>query len=501
MYRSIKSAASPGKVDAVAVALFDKTSKLPDAYTATDKAAGGELSAALKRPDFSAAAGSLTTLRPTKGARLVYVLGLGERSSFKHDTLRNALGKLVRAAGGAKVARLDVQLRAGVDGVIDDAALARLAGEALMIANHAFVEFKGAAKKADETPKTLHAHVESKLRKAFAAGLEVGDSVNIARRLAATPPNVASPRFIVSECRRLARQVGLKCSVIDKAKAKQLKLGGLLAVGAAGSAPPAMVVLEHKPARAKGRPVMLVGKAVTFDTGGYSIKPSASMAGMKHDKCGGMAVIGAMHAIARLKLPVHVVGLVPCVENMISTDAYRPDDILTMANGVTVEVTNTDAEGRLILADALAYGTKTYNPAAIVDLATLTGGVVVALGSLCAGCFCGDADLRGRLFDAADDTGERLWHLPLWDEHRDMMKSEHADIVNSGGREAHPIQGAAFLSFFVGPDAPSKMPDLPWAHLDIAGVADVKAANDLYAKGPTGWGVRLLVRAVEQWRA
>lgn len=244
---------------------------------------------------------------------------------------------------------------------------------------------------------------------------------------------------------------------------------------------------------------MLVGKAVTFDTGGYSIKPPSSMAGMKYDKCGGMAVLGAMQAVARLKLPIPVVGLIPTAENMIDERAYRVDDILTMTNDVTVEITNTDAEGRLILADALAYGTKTYQPRAVIDLATLTGGVVVALGLGTAGLFCNDGALRERFEQASRFTGEKLWPLPLWDEHRERMKGTHADIANSVGREGSSIQGAAFLSFFVGDDAPTRMPTIPWAHLDIAGSADARNDTPLYKKGPTGYGVRLLLRVLEQW--
>jgi len=224
------------------------------------------------------------------------------------------------------------------------------------------------------------------------------------------------------------------------------------------------------------------------------------MASMKYDKCGGTAVLGAMHAIATLNVKTPVVGLIPVAENMVDRQAYRPSDILTLSNGVTVEVTNTDAEGRLVLADALAYGTKHYKPRAVIDVATLTGGVIVALGSYCAGCFCNNTAFRSHLFDAADDTGERLWHLPLWLEHRDLLKSTHADLANSGIREAHPIQGAAFLSYFVGPDAPKKLPDLPWAHLDIAGVSTSDAEGPLHPKGPTAFGVRLLARMVETWK-
>jgi leucyl aminopeptidase len=355
------------------------------------------------------------------------------------------------------------------------------------------------------------------LRAGAERALRIGESVTLARVLAATPPNIANPGYLVAQCRKVAKEVGLRCTVIDARAAAKLHMGGLLAVGGAGSAPPALICLEWHPTRNSSRksegksggggPIVLVGKAVTFDTGGYSLKPNDAMVGMKYDKCGGAAVLGALHAAARLKLPVHVIGLIPVVENMIGSTSYRPDDILTLGNGVTVEVTNTDAEGRLILADALAYGCKKFQPQAVIDLATLTGGVVVALGNYCAGLFSTTRRLRDRLQAAADFTGERLWDLPLWPEHREMIKGTHADLANSGGRKASPIQGAAFLSYFTGPGgkphplgAQEDRPGVPaWAHLDIAGVADVEKDTALYPVGPTGFGVRLLVRALETW--
>jgi leucyl aminopeptidase len=215
------------------------------------------------------------------------------------------------------------------------------------------------------------------------------------------------------------------------------------------------------------------------------------MGKMIYDKCGGMAVLGLMWAVARLKVPIPVVGILASAENHISGRAYRPGDIITLYNGVTVEVTNTDAEGRLVLGDALAWGVKTYKPAAVVDLATLTGGVIVALGRSIAGAMANDDELFNQIHRAAQDSGERIWRLPLGDEQREQMKSDHADIVNSAGRDGHPLQGGAFLSYFL-PDEPKT----PWVHLDIAGVADQDKVTSMYAKGATGWGVRTLVRWV-----
>ncbi len=510
MYRDIRAAAGRGRAafDAVAAFLFDNTRRVPSEFAGLDRSTGGALGAALKREEFSAARGSICCLYPDQGPKRLYLLGLGPADGFDGSTLRVAAARLAAASHAAKLRNIRLELGSvtgravwadrRASALTVAALVGRAVGDGLSIGNFSFDTYKAkpsgsrGSRASGRTPTSLSVHVDQPLRGDLAFALRTGASVDVARELAATPPNVAGPSWIVSYCRKMARATGLRCSVIGAAKARTLGLRGLLAVGAAGSSPPALICLEHRPAKSKrgARPVMLVGKTITFDTGGYSLKPATSMDGMKYDKCGGTAVIGAMHAIARHRLPTPVVALLPVAENMVSHKGYRPGDILRMHNGVTVEVTNTDAEGRLVLADALSYGCARYRPRAIVDLATLTGGVVVALGSACAGAFCTDEDWWSHLARAADDAGERLWRLPLWDQHREMMKTHHADIVNSAGREAHPIQGAAFLSHFV--DA-----KVPWAHLDIAGVSDLKKPDDLHGKGPTGFGVRLLVRAVE----
>ena len=497
-----------GRIRDVAVVLFEQA-RLPSGYHQLDRDSGGVLSVAMKRPEFSAKEGALATLYPKPSGRSgardrLFVLGLGKPKGAVAEAMRIGMAKLFRAAQAAGVTRLSLRLVAGLAGCLDAESAGRAVADGLSIANFTFDTFKGAASGAQPTGKRkrsgLALDVEAEVRSALRRGLVIGESVNTARRLAATPPNVANPAYLVRHCRALSRRVGLRCTVIDVHKAGRLKMGGLLAVGRAGSTPPALICLEHRPPRARSQPVLLVGKAVTFDTGGYSIKTGPGMEDMKYDKCGGMAVIGAMCAIARLKLPVPVVALVAAAENMVDQKAFRPGDILSMHNGVTVEVTNTDAEGRLVLGDALAYGSKRFRPQAVIDLATLTGGVVVALGSRCAGMFCNQVDLQHRLLEAGRYSGERLWCLPLWPEHRQQLKGTHGDILNSAGREAHPIQGAAFLSHFVDAASPTAFPKTPWAHLDIAGVSDVKASdNPLYGKGPTGFGVRLLVRTIETW--
>jgi len=501
MYKTLKTAASIANPDAIMIALPTGAKRTPAAYKSLDKTFDGAIAALLKRPEFTADAGSLTTAYPDKGPGRLYVIGLGEpKTDETARAVRVAGAALVAAASKAKIKSLDVQIASGISKALTADAAVTALGDGLTIGQFEFNDHKGSATpKPDATPKTLTLTAADKAqRTALKNALIVGEAANHARALAATPPNVANPAYLVKQARKLAEKSTLKCSIIDAKQAKRLNMGGLVNVGVGGSTPPALIALEHKPrgkTKSKNAPVLLVGKTITFDTGGYSLKVGGSMAGMKYDKCGGMAVLGAMKAIAALKLPVHVVGLLAAAENMVDTDAYRVDDIITMHNGVTVEVTNTDAEGRLVLADALSWGQKTYKPAAIIDLATLTGGVVVALGDYCAGMFCADDKLRDKLSASGETTGERLWRLPLWPDHRKQLKSPHADIVNSAGRGAHPIQGAAFLSHFVDEKT-------PWAHLDIAGPATVDGDRDyagLYPKGPTAFGVRLLIDALSKW--
>jgi leucyl aminopeptidase len=292
---------------------------------------------------------------------------------------------------------------------------------------------------------------------------------------------------------KLGRRHGLRVKVWEGDALEKDRFEGLLNVGKASENSPRMIRLEWAPRGATGKPIVLIGKTMTYDTGGLSLKINNGMVGMKRDKDGGCAVLGAMHAIATVIRPRRrVVALLASAENCISDEAYRPDDVLRFRNNVTVEVTNTDAEGRLVLADALCWACEKENPACIVDVATLTGGVVTALGSTYCGMFCEDDKLRARVEEAAKASGERVWRLPMHQEYRDMMKSPIADIVNSNpNRKAHPIQGAAFLSYFVDEK-------IPWCHLDIAGVHVSEKNAGPFIEGPTGWGVRLLANLVDQ---
>ena len=423
------------------------------------------------------------------------IVGLGKKADFNAKSARTVCARLVRGLERMKVAKVHLAF-GSIFGARETQEFAQAIGEGMGLANWRVDMFDGKATQRAPRAGSLAIDAgDGKFGEGFARGLEIAASVNEARRIAATPPNICTPTWFAGEAKKLARATGLSFKVISFADAKKLGMGGIVAVGQGSDEKSLIAILEYKPkrvsAKARGQTLALVGKTLTYDTGGYSLKVNNGMKGMKYDKCGGAAVFGAMHAIAHAKLPIHVVALFPAAENMVSSNAYRPDDIITMYNGTTVEVTNTDAEGRLVLADAISYGCEKYKPTAMVELSTLTGGVVTALGSWSAGYFCDDAKLRDAIESSAERSGEKVWRLPLWKEHKDHMKSQHADIINSNpSRLAHPIQGAAFLDFFVDRN-------VPFAHIDIAGVANSEAASDLCVAGPTGYGVRLLVDLVE----
>jgi leucyl aminopeptidase len=308
----------------------------------------------------------------------------------------------------------------------------------------------------------------------------------MARDLSHEPANIINPVTLAERARTVAGQYGLGFKVVDEQALAEMGAGAILGVGRGSKTPPRFIILEYAGDGSGAQPVVLVGKAITFDTGGYSIKSTEGIVGMKYDKCGGVNVLAAMQAAAALKLKTPLVGIISAAENMISGDSYRPDDILTSMSGKTIEIVSTDAEGRLVLADALTYAQKNYQPRAIIDLATLTGGVLVALGRFRAGMLSNNDDLARALFAAGERTYERLWRLPLDEDYINMMKGEDADIKNSGGREGHCILGGAFIQNFVDPD-------VPWAHLDIAGTAETNKELPYSPKGATGFGIRLLV--------
>lgn len=453
---------------------------------------------ALKRPETKGELGRLVEAHPSRGKRVLLV-GLGEASKLDVEGLRTAMGSVARRLAECKASLVSLELHhaLGLTGIPSGEAHVAI-GEVFGLLACDFSAFKGSAGNGAKR-EALALHTTSAVAQTgLMKGLAIAASVNLGRRISNSPPNVATPLTIAQTAGELAKGLPLKVTVVKGAELAKHRMEGLINVGKASENEPCLIRLEYMPASKadqKKKPLVFIGKTITYDTGGLSLKVNNGMRGMKGDKDGGCAVLAAMHGIASVIKPrFPVIGLLAAAENSVSNNAYRPDDVLTFANGTTVEVTNTDAEGRLVLADALCWAESREKPAAIVDLATLTGGVVVALGSTYAGYFCEHADLRSRLETSAQATGERVWRLPMHREYRDMMKSTIADIINSSPeRKAHPIQGAAFLTYFVSEG-------VPWAHVDIAGTHRSEGDKGSFVKDtPTGFGARLLMHLAENW--
>ncbi|MCC6860938.1 MAG: leucyl aminopeptidase [Bryobacterales bacterium] len=333
---------------------------------------------------------------------------------------------------------------------------------------------------------------EAGLETALERGRIVAESQNFTRDLANEPGNLLTPTLLAERARQLAAGQGLECEVLDRDRMRQLGMGALLGVAQGSAEPPALIVLRYRPESAAGNAHLgLIGKGVTFDTGGISIKPSENMEKMKYDMSGGAAVLGAMRALAQLKPSIPVTALVPAVENMPGSRAQRPGDIVTSLEGKTVEVLNTDAEGRLILADALTYARR-LGCTHLVDAATLTGAIVVSLGHVYVGAFGNGEEFTSRVLDAASAEGEKFWRMPLDDDYKEYLKSAFADLPNIGGRWGGAVTAAMFLKEFTG--------SAPWVHLDIAGTAWLDDGKPYLAKGPSGVPVRTLVRLAMDWR-
>jgi len=450
--------------------------------------------ALVKGLDIRGKAKELTVV-PTYGrlpAAWLILAGVGPSKEVTADKVRQAAAVAAKAARGKQAASVAVAV---MDGKLGAGAAAQAAAEGILLGLYRFTQYKTALKPEERHELSAAGLVVARqaervdAARGLARGQAIAESVNFARHLINLPGNVATPSYLAQQAVAMARRFHLRCRVLSRAALRRLNMGAFLSVAAGSAQEPKFIIVEYNP---RGRKtVVFAGKGVTFDSGGISIKPSEGMDKMKYDMAGGAAVLGALRAAACLRLPFHVVGLVAATENMPSGTATKPGDVVRAHNGKTIEILNTDAEGRLVLADTLAYA-KRFKPEAVVDLATLTGACVVALGSEAIGMMGGDERLKRRLQAAGERTGERVWELPLWDEYLDGVKSDVADVKNIGPRgEAGAIMGAAFLKHFAD--------GYPWAHLDIAGTAWAEREQGYKIKGATGIGVRLLVQLLEDW--
>jgi leucyl aminopeptidase len=417
----------------------------------------------------------------------IMLLGLGKREKFTDESARICAGKATRKARDLGIKEFSILQFSNLDEGLIEVMI-----EGIALALYSFDKYKESKEPSSKIEEvTILINSDSpRFQSVVEKANLVVEAVNFARDIGNLPPNDCPPAHLASIAISLAQDYGMKVRVMDRYELENMGMGGIVAVGKGSNNPPKLIVLEYTgTADPQQKPYLLVGKAVTFDTGGISIKPSEKMDEMKFDKCGGCTVLAVMRAIASMKLGVNVVGIVPSVENMPSATSYRPGDIIRMYNGKSVEVLNTDAEGRMILADALSYGIATYTPKAVIDLATLTGAAIIALGANVAALIGSNKQLIDRLRKLSDKTGEKMWELPLYDEYHDQIKSTYADIKNIGGRPGGAITAAAFLSNFVN--------DVPWVHIDIAGTAWIQEGThekSYNPRGATGFGVRTLVK-------
>jgi leucyl aminopeptidase len=417
----------------------------------------------------------------------IMLLGLGKREKFTDESARICAGKATRKARDLGIKEFSILQFSNLDEGLIEVMI-----EGIALALYSFDKYKESKEPSSKIEEvTILINSDSpRFQSVVEKSNLVVEAVNFARDIGNLPPNDCPPAHLASIAISLAQDYGMKVRVMDRYELENMGMGGIVAVGKGSNNPPKLIVLEYTgTADPQQKPYLLVGKAVTFDTGGISIKPSEKMDEMKFDKCGGCTVLAVMRAIASMKLGVNVVGIVPSVENMPSATSYRPGDIIRMYNGKSVEVLNTDAEGRMILADALSYGIATYTPKAVIDLATLTGAAIIALGANVAALIGSNKQLIDRLCKLSDKTGEKMWELPLYDEYHDQIKSTYADIKNIGGRPGGAITAAAFLSNFVN--------DVPWVHIDIAGTAWIQEGThekSYNPRGATGFGVRTLVK-------
>jgi leucyl aminopeptidase len=477
-------------VDALIVSAFEGA-ELPAPTATINTALNGAISDLLETGDFTGktAQVAVTYPRGTIPAKRVIVVGLGKRDALTPDILRRAAAAVAATLREIRAVRAASMLHGAPEVGVETAAEALAEGTVLGL-----YTYHGQKTGEQQTARleTLEVAGDSA---ATRAGLEAGRQIALATRLtrdlANLPPNICTPTYLAETAQRIGKEGGMRVEVLDQSQMEALKMGALLAVTRGSDTEPRFIIMEHNARHPRLDTIVLVGKGITFDTGGYSIKPADGMVGMKGDMSGAAAVIGAMQAIAALKVPLHVVGLVPACENMINGHAYLPQEVITASNGVTIEVISTDAEGRLILADALVYADR-YKPAAVVDIATLTGSIAVALGNQAAGLFCTDDTLRDRLVAAGAHTAERVWPMPLYPEYEKALESKTADIKNSGGRFGGACLGAIFLRKFTSYPA--------WAHVDMAGVmTDVPENPYIPGGGASGFGTRLLVEFVRRW--
>lgn len=492
-----KGNAAREKTEALIGVFFEGAKQPEGALKGLDTALKGKISALLKSGDAKGKPNEVSLVR-TDGlisSPRLFLIGLGKKDKLQPETLRQVAGTAAKVLKKYRLGAGTILLDTFLTPKFSPEALGEGVAEGARLGAYAFERYKTVREEPKKelekitllTDRLNPARIERGVRIAET----VTDSVYRVRDLISEPSNEVTPPKLAAVAKEIGRKTGIKVTVLEKEAIQKLGMGGLLGVSRASHEGPRFIIMEYNLSQKKRPLFVFVGKGITFDTGGISIKPANNMEQMKYDMSGAAAVLGTLEAAARLKLPFRIVGLAPTCENMPGGHAYKPGDILKALNGKTIEVKNTDAEGRLILADALSYAQR-YKPNAVIDLATLTGACIIAVGNFVIAGMTNNDRLLKKVIQSGESSGERVWQLPLWEEYSELIKSDIADIKNTGDGTAGTITGAAFLKEFV---------DYPWVHLDIASRAWTEKDLPYIPKGATGIGVRLLLSFLRNWKA
>jgi leucyl aminopeptidase len=489
---SIKSGSPEKQRSACVVVGIFEARKLTLPAELLDKAGSGYISDIVRRGDMEGKAGTTLLLHNVPGTLCdrVLLVGLGKEKDFREKEFAQAIRTAVKTLNETGAFDASIFLTELIVKKRNIGWRVRQAAIVALDATYRFDQFKSKKEEVRRPLRKITLGVERRseltlAEEALKQGIAIAEGMALAKDLGNLPPNVCNPAYLAERAQGMASELALECEVLERADMAKLGMHSLLSVANGAHQPPKLIVLNYRGARAGEKPVVLVGKGVTFDTGGISLKPAAEMDEMKYDMCGAAGVLGTLLAVARMKLPVNLTVIVPATENMPGGNATRPGDIVTSLSGQTIEILNTDAEGRLILCDALTYAER-LQPDTVIDVATLTGACVVALGGVASGLFANKEALARDLLDAGEEAHDRAWHMPLWDDYQELLKSPFADMANIGGRWGGAITAACFLSRF------TKKYD--WAHLDIAGTAWKSGAD----KGATGRPVALLAHYLLQ---
>jgi len=487
-----KSDLSKIKDNALLIGFFKDKVSLTGDLNKLDNEYGYIISSNIKNNNFKAEKGEAKSIFVNKNIKNVVLVGLGEESKYNLDILSNTIADVSKRLRDNSTESFSIYLESFKNNKLNEEELVEKITLSCLIGLYKFVDYK--TKDKDKTKKikqiTLITNSNKNFNKESVYASAAAEAVNKTRDLINTPPNVATPEFVADYAKRLAKKANLKCTIFDERQIDKMKMGCLIAVGKGSANKPRFVVLEYNGTKGK-KPIALVGKGVTFDSGGLNLKPYPYILNMKDDKGGALASIHIIEACSKLKLPVNLIVVTPLCENMIDADSYRPDDILTAYSGMTVEIKNTDAEGRLILADALAYAAE-KKPQAIIDIATLTGASTIVLGWIGTPFTSIDEKLSEKIKNASKKSLEKVWELPLWPEYEENIKSDVADIKNiSEEGDAGVIIGATFLKNFVN--------DVPWVHIDIGTTVWSKSDKGILTKGATGATVRLMMEMLREW--